>query len=347
MRNGPHTVSTRPFLAIYVAWHPAFEAGANISRELFQHYRRDLYQNVAGGSGLPVMYRSKPPEGARVPIDIDFDGAETCAVVLLVDENWAADENWVAWARRISDQADEKGLQVLAFPVAIHRVAIDARIVPQQAVRWDSWAEETHEVKRCRLFAALSYQFCRMLRHYLQHLERPEIAENDLIQFLRRVDVFLSHSKHDPDGEQIALQFRRYVQDAGYDAFFDIFDIPIGLRFNRVLLEKVRVSAVVAIHTDSYSTREWCRREIIEAKRFNVPLVVANCIKDTDERGFPYMANVPIVRMDPDKRDRVDVIVDRLLDEVLKDFIWRCRIRLFAAAAANVSFLPRPPNSSC
>jgi hypothetical protein len=182
-----------------------------------------------------------------------------------------------------------------------------------------------------------------MLRHYLAHLERPAIADRELLEYLKRVEVFLSHSKHDQDGEQIALQFRQFVQDADYDAFFDVVNIPIGLPFERVLLAKVRVSAVVAIHTDTYSTREWCRREMIEAKLFNCPLVVANCIKDTDERGFPYMANVPIVRMDPEKRDRIDVIVARLMDEVLKDFLWRCRIKLFATAGKNVSFLPRPP----
>lgn len=55
------------------------------------------------------------------------------------------------------------------------------------------------------------------------------------------------------------------------------------------------------------------------------------------------MANVPIVRMDPEKRDRIDVVVARLMDEVLKDFLWRCRVKRFAAVGANVSFLPRPP----
>jgi hypothetical protein len=198
-------------------------------------------------------------------------------------------------------------------------------------------------VKRRRLFTSLSYQFCWMLRHYLEHMKRPGVSDGDLLAYLRRVEIFLSHSKHDRDGTEIALQFRQFIQDAGYDAFFDVFDIPIGLRFNRVLLEKVRVSAVVAIHTDSYSTREWCRREMIEAKLSNVPLVIANCIEDVDERGFPYMANVPIVRMDAEKRDRVDVVVARLMDEVLKDFLWRCRVKLFADAGPNVSFLPRPP----
>jgi hypothetical protein len=105
----------------------------------------------------------------------------------------------------------------------------------------------------------------------------------------------------------------------------------------------VRLSAVIAIHTDSYSSREWCRREIIEAKRWNVPLVIANCIADRDERGFPYLGNVPIVRMDPGPVDRFDTVVGRLLDEVLKDFLWRCRVELVGVKDNAVVFVPRPP----
>ena len=121
-------------------------------------------------------------------------------------------------------------------------------------------------------------------------------------------------------------------------------DIPAGLRFNKVILLKIKVSAVVAVHTDSYSSREWCRREIIEAKRWNVPLVVANCISNLDERAFPYMGNVPIVRMEPEAADRIDYIVSRLLDEVLKDFLWRCRVKLVSASAGDdIMFIPRPP----
>jgi hypothetical protein len=127
-------------------------------------------------------------------------------------------------------------------------------------------------------------------------------------------------------------------------SFFDVHDIPAGLRFNKVIPAKVKVSAVVAIHTDSYSSREWCRREIIEAKGYSVPLVVANCITDVDERSFPYLGNVPVVRMDPDTADRIDSIVSHLLDEVLKSFLWQCRVQLAAGSAGDdVLFLPRPP----
>jgi hypothetical protein len=105
----------------------------------------------------------------------------------------------------------------------------------------------------------------------------------------------------------------------------------------------VRVSAVVALHTDSFSSREWCRREIIEAKRANVPLVVANCITDFEERGFPYLGNVPVVRLEPDATHRISYVVARLLDEVLKDFLWRCRVELASRAVRGVDFLPRSP----
>jgi len=159
------------------------------------------------------------------------------------------------------------------------------------------------------------------------------------------VQIFLSHSKHDEDGERIARVVRDALHDGqGFSSFFDVKDIPTGTRFDRVLLAQVRVSAVVAIHTDSFSSREWCRREVIEAKRHNVPLVVANCIQDADERGFPYMGNVPLVRMDPVLLDRIDNIVGRLLDEVLKDFLWRCRVEMVRRDGGEAAvFLPRPP----
>ncbi|MDE0532569.1 MAG: hypothetical protein OXI01_14145 [Albidovulum sp.] len=101
-------------------------------------------------------------------------------------------------------------------------------------------------------------------------------------------------------------------------------DIPAGLRFDEVLLHQVRVSAVVAIHTDSNSSREWCRREVIEVRLWKVPLVVADCISNLDDRSFPYSGNVPVIRLDDRQEERIDFVVDLLIDEVLKDFLWRC-----------------------
>lgn len=339
-------LSTRPFLVIYVAWHPSFVDGESIAKSLYEHYRRDLYENVAGGAGLSVVYRSTPLPGSSTPLDIDFDEAETSAIVLLIDEHWVADPAWVAWASDLTNRAEAAGLSVRVFPVAIDRKVLEVGLT-EQAVRWDTWTAVTPEERRRKLIGSLTYQFCRMLRHYLAQLKHPTKDEDALLQYLTKVAIFLSHSKHDPDGERIAKLIRDHLYRGEGDnlaSFFDVHDIPAGLRFNKVILEKVKVSAVVAIHTDSYSSREWCRREIIEAKRWSVPLVVANCVTDIDERTFPYMGNVPLVRMDPNTADRIDSVVRRLLDEVLKDFLWRCRTELVVGkAASDVTFLPRPP----
>jgi hypothetical protein len=236
-------------------------------------------------------------------------------------------------------------LRTRVFPVAIDSKALEIGM-SEQAIRWDTWTPLSREKRVQRLIAALTYSFCRMLRTYLERLKHPE--EEELEQYLRKVELFLSHSKHDPDGERIARLIREQLyksQGGTLATFFDIHEIPAGVPFDKVLLHKVKVSAVVAIHTDSFSSREWCRKEIIEAKRWNVPLVVANCITDLDERGFPYMGNVPVVRMDPKKAaNRIDYVVSRLLDEVLKDFLWRCRVQLTAGAVGDDTvFLPRPP----
>jgi hypothetical protein len=338
-------LSTRPFIVIYVAWHPRFADGAAIAKALYDHYRRELYENVAGGTGISVIYRFEPEPGSDVPIGIDIAEAETAAIVLLIDEQWAADQSWVEWGRELMERTDAAGLGVRVFPVAIHSIATKLGII-EQAVRWDKWVGVELEERERKLIADLTHQFCRMMRYYLERLKHPANEEGVLEQYLRKVQLFLSHSKHDTNGEFIAKLIRERLHLGEGDSlasFFDVHDIPAGLRFNKVILEMVRVSAVVAIHTDSYSSREWCRREIIEAKRCNAPLVVANCIHDLDERSFPYMGNVPVVRMDPATADRIDYIVSRLLDEVLKDLLWRCRVELSRPMASDVVFLPRPP----
>jgi len=335
---------TRPFLVVYIVRHPSFERGQAVAEALYEHFRRKLFENVAGGTGLSVLYRTVPPAGGDAPLPIDFDEGETAAVVVLFDEAFAADKAYMAWLKETAARADAKGLGTRVFPVAMD-AALTRSGMAEQAVRWDKWDGVDEAARVRRLISALTYQFARMLRSYLERLRHPADEDAELERYLKKVQVFLSHSKRDGDGERIAKVIRQALFDGeGLSSFFDVHDIAPGLPFDKVILNQVRVSAVVAIHTDSFSSREWCRREIIEAKRASVPLVIANCLADRDERGFPYMGNVPVVRMDPAHVDRIDDVIGRLLDEVLKDFLWRCRVELVRAeAGARVRFLPRPP----
>ena len=335
---------TRPFLVVYIVWHPSFERGRSVAEALYDHFRRKLFENVAGGTGLSVLYRSAPPAGKASPLPIDFDEGETAAVVVLLDETFASDEAYMAWLNDTAARTDDEGLGTRVFPVAIDG-ALTRFGMAEQAVRWDKWDGIDERARTRRLISALAYQFARMLRSYLERLRHPADEDEALVRYLKKVQVFLSHSKRDGDGERIAKLIRQALFDGdGLSSFFDVHDIAPGLQFDKVILSQVRMSAVVAIHTDSFSSREWCRREIIEAKRASVPLVIANCLADVDERGFPYLGNVPVIRMDPARVDRIDDVIGRLLDEVLKDFLWRCRVELVRdQTGERVRFLPRPP----
>lgn len=338
-------VQTRPFLVVYVAWHPTFTFGNDIAKHLFNHYRREHFGNITGGAGLSVVYRYAADAATGAPMVIDFEESETSAVVVLFDERFSKSSEYMAWLKSVEASSEDAGMRAMVFPVAMDSSLTKSGVV-EQAVRWDRWTDvgELH-TKLQKLTADLTYQFSRMLRSYLERLKRPLTEDEELLGYLQKVQIFLSHSKHDGDGERIANVVRDALHDGqGFSSFFDVRDIPTGTRFDQVLLAQVRVSAVVAIHTDSFSSREWCRREIIEAKRHNVPLIVANCIQDADERGFPYMGNVPLVRMDPILLDRIDSVIGRLLDEVLKDFLWRCRVEMVRHdGGGGAVFLPRPP----
>ncbi|HCT9545936.1 TPA: toll/interleukin-1 receptor domain-containing protein [Escherichia coli] len=336
----------KPFLVVYIIWHPDFAAGAGLAEILRGHFRRELYQNVAGGTGLSVIFRSEPLPKTGKPLPINFSESETTAVLILAESCMVNDPEWGTYLRELSTQSEIAGLGTHLFPIAIDGEGLNLGL-EEQALRWDQWIQDGSNDTanlHIRLISELTYEFCRMLRHYLEHLKQPEKDEDELLNYLKKVQIFLSHSKHDKDGERIAHLIREQLHSGhGLSSFFDVHDIPAGLRFHQVLLKQLAQSAVVAIHTDSYSSREWCRREIIEAKRNSVPLVVANCISELDERGFPYMGNVPIVRMDPQQAERINIIIARLLDEVLKDFLWRCRIQLVNTEQSAVQFVPRAP----
>ena len=341
----------RAILAVHVVWHPNYSEGSDIARLIFEHFRSKRYKNLLGNVDLNIAFHSAPEPNTELPVDIDLSEAETSAVVVLAESELAKDSAWRKYVEGLINDANSRGFVARVYPVAVEAEGLDVGF-DIQAVRWDRW-EGNHTDRAQRLIRELSYEFSRMLRHYLKHLEHREEDARDLDRYLEKVQVFLSHSKHDGDGVRIARDFRDWLhRNSGLSSFFDVLDIPAGTRFQEVLELHVKRSALVAVHTDTYSSREWCRREIIQAKRCNVPMIVVNCIRDVDERAFPYMGNVPNVRMDPgkavpDKTSRIERVIGCLLDEVFKDFLWRCRIKLANGENPDVLFMARPPELVC
>ncbi len=288
---------------------------------------------------MSVIYRCQMALGEPAPLSIDWDEVETTAVVVLVDSALAGDQEWSNYVRELSRNAQTRGLSARLFPVVMESGGRELQL-EEQALRWDRW-EGSYADRQRRLVSDLTCEFIRMLRH---RLCGPESTEAPLADYLERIQVFISHSKHDDDGETIARSIRDWLhENSALSSFFDVRDIPVGLSFREVLLHQIETSVVMTLHTDSYSSREWCRREVIEAKRRHVPMIVVDCLRDVDQRSIPYMGNVPVVRMGADQQDRIRTVIGRLLDEVFRTYLWRCRVEPFREAYSDVLFTARPP----
>ena len=190
---------TKPFLAIYVVWHPDFKSGPQLAEAIRQHFRNVKFEEVSGSSGVSVIYRSAPTPDSSIPLEINFDEAETTAIVVLIDSNLIGDGAWSNYVRTLANQTDHSGLGTRLFPVFIETESIAALSLAEQALRWDQWPGYTKS-RQQRLIGMLTYEFCRMLRHYLMYLKHQVEDEEILNQYLEKVRIFLSHSKHDKDG---------------------------------------------------------------------------------------------------------------------------------------------------
>ena len=336
--NASMELSSRPPFTLYVIRHPSSTESREIWRFLFQHFRFERHLDVVGSGGLTVM-NIAPPQ------NIDWSGAEVTAVVVLMDEFIRRDLGWREYTDRIMRQAASAGPLVRCFPVALQPMEHSGSTVAQQALLWHRWSGELEDRKQ-RLVCDLAHEFSCLLRYRLSANGKQKSAESPVKEHLAtRIKVFLSHSKNDPDGRALALNMRSWLDRHSHlSSFFDTRDIPPGMPFREVLLEEIGNSAVMVLHTDSYSSREWCRREAIEAKRRHAPIVVADCLRDRDQCSIPYLGNTPVIRIPLDRPEsRFRALIQCLLEEVFRTYLWCCRVEQFRVSNPEVLFLSRTP----
>ena len=325
-----------PYVTLHVVWHPRCAESDGAARFLIEHFTRERYS--IEDMGISVFEWSTPPTGSPVPAAVDWGTGEAVVVVALLGDEVQRDAAWSNYVRELADQCgpdDATRSQRCLLPVAMTHPTI-ATELGVQALRWRDWQVDRSGRAR-RLVREVTYETSRMLR-------TMPVTDPDLASRMEKVRVFLSHSKHDDVGERTAQCIRDWIHDdVQLSVFLDIADIPAGLPPDEVLETEVRQSAVLIVYSDSFSSREWCGREVLVAKESDRPIVVADCIEDLDERAFPYLANVPIVRICSQQPHGVERVVGRLLDEIFKDFLWKCRTATLSQANPHVRFVARAP----
>jgi hypothetical protein len=106
---------------------------------------------------------------------------------------------------------------------------------------------------------------------------------------------------------------RDVIASTHLDQFFDANDLQPGADWANALIEKASTSALLALRTDLYPSREWCQREVLTAKRHGMPIVILDAISYAEERGSFLMDHVPRVpiRYETPEWNRRDISIAR------------------------------------
>jgi hypothetical protein len=300
-------------LTLYVVWHPEFIEGKTFARELYSVFCRDVNQPLSRGLGIPIYFRSYSYD--KFPIPIDPQKASRNAIVLLIDQNYFIDANFTRYTEDLVKLVDEN---TRIYPVALCDQACEIghglkSIQFIRASHGNLSIDMNFQLSWKKIKTELLHNCARLLMNFQATYEDKQ---DDRVP--SPVKLFLSHAKK--DGLETAKRFKAFVDaELKLDVFFDTVDIADGYEFEKQIEANIKNSALVVFHTDEYSAREWCRIEVLVAKRNKCSIVVVHDIKTGEKRSFPYLGNTPTTTIQEDEKESFYKIVNLTLYQVLNN----------------------------
>ncbi|WP_239656191.1 toll/interleukin-1 receptor domain-containing protein [Mycobacterium riyadhense] len=319
-----------PILDVYVVWHPGDAAGEGIFRRLHDHFHSETYSGLAGGA-VEVYGRSvgwQPRVSAPRPLllpGVASDVARPAQFAAIIPVLGIALRDAVQadtdWADYISSCVAAAGVSTVVLPV----LSADGVNLVGSAL-----GQALSSVQRLPDDSASTAGL----------LERS--VAQAVVQLAAgpgcRIKVFVSHAKHSSAGEDglpappVFEQVRTAISNSKLAEFFDAHDLQPGSDWAADLKAEAGSSALLMVRTDRYASREWTQREVLVAKRHDVPIVALTALVDGEARGSFLMDHVPTV---PFARDgsgaSIEKALDRLADEALKRALWAAQSSYISA----------------
>lgn len=313
-----------PILDVFVVWHPDDPLGAQRFRDLHRHFHGSAFSGLAGGA-VEVYSRSEGwqfhgaaprPLGIAPPRMNGLPAAQFNAIVPVVDVNLVR-----------SLQDDKTGWEpYLGEILSLHgRPGVGVYPIVADDLHWDGQLRRELQT------------LPRVVNHSPGHLGR-EVAQaiTQRIQQERGLPklltVFVSHTRKRSaeenafGGESVLEHVRHQIRNSHLEEFFDAHDIQPGTDWEKTLEEYAARSALLMVRTDEYAGQDWTQREVRIAKQNGMPVVSLYSLRAGEERGSFLMDHVPSAVCDPDDPGPgIDVALNRLVDEALKNALWHAQ----------------------
>jgi hypothetical protein len=255
------------------------------------------------GPRIPVRYGPQCADGAPPDVKISADHE---ILVILVDERMArrarqadgpiADQ----WGKLVSglvrDHGPNSSSPHRVLPVALDNAAVT--LTPDLNATSFVRLDVPMQARDRHLVLHVAVRALRALRNLPTSANQPISSLPEI-----PVNLFISHAKKDLPSDPTALAegpvkaILAALTQLPIKSWYDAAEIPAGGRFSDEIRSGVlNASALVAVLTDTWSSREWCRREILEAKMAGRPLVIVDALQSRVVRLFPYIGNATTLR---------------------------------------------------
>jgi hypothetical protein len=325
-------------LSVFFVWHAADK---NIVEPLFQEcfacLRRDVERPFSRSTNVPVfMYTCA---GSAIPPRVTVL-SKRAIIFAFIGKNFMSDERWVEYLQALAKT--DRGDMV---PIALDNSAFQfsGGIENLNFIRSYEFPAETYKERVCLSVFHEIYRFG--LNESRMDLGRGKESA---------LKLFLSHAKDRAQGVAAASALKTLIESGPMREFFDATDIAPGYEFETDILAHIADSTLVAIHSDSYSSRYWCQREILAAKDADRPIIAVDLIGRYEDRRFPLGGNVPAVRIPVEDEFQIKEahllgILQAALVESIRFFYSRVALSAYQAAGwfPPDAFLSARPPEAC
>lgn len=300
----PAASEGRAPLLPHLVFHPASDSARKLAVALHGALNDDP---ALPGLHIPTVIAQE--DGSDLPpSDYPLDEAERHVFVVLADDDMviersvpAGRRSWADFVTSLLNECDVPGRRFIPVQLSESAWPIDPRLEETSFVRGlDPDATKRAAIVERRLVV----EVCRFLQGERFGERLP-------------LTLFVSHAKADiastPKVFEEIVEHLRATQPV--KAWIDSAEIEGGSKFSEAIAAGVRDSALLVLATRSYSTRPWCRREMLLAKKEQRPIVVVNALEGIDQRSFPYRGNAPEIGWVTGNAGRA---VDLILKETLR-----------------------------
>jgi tetratricopeptide (TPR) repeat protein len=325
-------------IQVHLIWHPKDDGLCRpLADRVYLALNRDPYEPLIPGIGIPVFYRctsGDPRSPGGVPRPIEVSDTELDLRVALVTENLIVDPDWRNYLRVNDEVVSRDPARGVYFAVDLSGAGLGgARLMARLEPDDPRLAE--------RLMQHVLLQCCRLLGGRAQSV-------TDENQGAAPLKLFLSHTKRDPQGRQIAKAVKEYLDTLAVDRFFDEVSIQPGDVLSNTLVAAIRDSALVCVRTDSYVSSPWCRQELACAKQHGRPMIVVDALSYRERRASPLLSHLPSVRMATGLTDSLamEAMINLIVLEIVAFLHANKQLALLRQAgliAGDVVLVTRPP----